>query len=60
MDVNVLIHLFSTMSDYYSLGEGKDIYGASDLLIIYDHMAQIFGNASEFKLNDEQVQIIYE
>jgi len=60
MDVEVLINLFGTMSEYYTFGDGAEIDESFELFTIYDYMSQIFGKASDFNLEKTEVKKIYE
>ena len=58
-DAEALVEVFDKMADFYSFGPGKYFDDATDLWIIYDSLAELFGRASDFLLEDEEIEDMY-
>ena len=54
-----LIEIFATMENYYAFGVGKDFSQASELWQIYDTLAEVFGKASDFNMDEQKLNSIY-
>jgi predicted component of type VI protein secretion system len=54
-----LIELFNTMSDFYSLGVGKKVPHADEVYDIYNTLAEVFGKKSDFDLDDDKLEDIF-
>jgi len=48
------------MADFYSLGVGQLYPEANELYHIYNNLARVFGKKSDFDLNDNKIEAIYE
>ena len=48
------------MADFYSLGVGQKIPQADDLYNIYITLARVFGKKSDFDLEDDRLEVIFE
>ena len=56
----LLIKLFDTMADFYSIGLGQKVPQANDLYYIYNTLARVYGKKSDFDLDDDKLEVMYE
>ena len=56
----LLIELFDTMADFYSIGLGQKVPQANDLYYIYNTLARVYGKKSDFDLDDDKLEVMYE
>ena len=56
----LLIELFDTMADFYSIGLGQKVPQANDLYYIYNTLTRVYGKKSDFDLDDDKLEVMYE
>ena len=59
-DEEILVNIFSTMADYYKYGSGGQIEEDEELYEIYDTLAGVFGQASDFIMSDIEINDMHE
>jgi len=59
-DTDVLVAVFDKMADFYSFGAGSKLDDATDLWVIYDSLSEMFGSASDYWLEDEEIEDLYQ
>lgn len=51
--------IFDTLADFYSFGDGSRFDDADELWTIYDSLAVIYEQKSDYDLDDEEVEDLY-
>ena len=47
-------------SPFYSIGLGQKVPQANDLYYIYNTLARVYGKKSDFDLDDDKLEVMYD